>query len=76
MEIINYFTRKQEYIILHSLTNIKIYELKLLEISKLSNSKNIYYDMLHLLSKIFFPNRPNCGKMKQDISETISQANP
>ena len=30
--------------------------------------------MLHLLSKNFFQNRPNCGKMKQDNSETISQA--
>ena len=31
-----------------------LYELTLLTFSKLSNSKNIYYNMLSLLSKIFF----------------------
>ena len=30
--------------------------------------------MLHFLSKHFFHNRPNSCKMKQEISETISQA--
>ena len=30
--------------------------------------------MLHLLSKAFFQNRPYCGKIQQDISETITQA--
>ena len=30
--------------------------------------------MLYWLRKNCFQNSPNCGKMKQDISETIGQA--
>ena len=52
------------------------YELKLLALSKLSNSRNIYYNMSHLLSQFFFQNRHSCGWMKQDISVTISQVYP
>ena len=49
-------------------------ELKLLALSKLSNSENIMYNTLRLLSKKPFQSRPNCGKMKRVISETINQA--
>ena len=56
---------------------IKKYELKLLalsyQLSKLSNSKIIQYNMLHLLRKHFFQNRLNCGKMKQNISKPKNQ---
>ena len=41
-----------------------------------TNIQNIYFTMLNLLSKHFFQNGPSCDKMKQDISEKISQAYP
>ena len=49
-------------------------EPKLLALSKLIKRANIKYNMFYLLSKKCFQNRPIYGKMKQDISETISQA--
>ena len=46
----------------------------LTDLSKFLGTSRSGGDLKFVKHDIFFQNWPNCGKMKQDISETISQA--